>query len=245
MASVFLFVFLVLLYLLLLNSAEEELQYTKKCPPFRCGSLGDIHFPFANTTTPECGVFTVDCQFPNSTIQLEDDGRSYEVKSISQDNTIFINDKELGEDFKSNRCESLTNLTFPNSSFISFEIATPNQTFFKCKDTLDILAPKIFTKKSCNNHNIYYSNSSDSFPSSFSGCSIIQLPKNLSLLHGQLPDDDNLFGLLSGEFELGARVSDECYKCYSRGGQCKAGDNEKFYCDGAVLEKGIDLGVTQ
>ncbi|XP_059440747.1 LEAF RUST 10 DISEASE-RESISTANCE LOCUS RECEPTOR-LIKE PROTEIN KINASE-like 1.1 [Corylus avellana] len=252
MASVFLFVFFVLSYLLLLNSAEEAVKYTQKCPPFHCGLLGNIHFPFTSKSKPECGVFKVDCQDDHdkpSTIQLEDDGREYEVRSISLDNTIFINDTQLGEHFKSKKCESLTNLTSSSYSFISFEIAKLSQTFFKCKRTLNISPPTDFKNMSCNGYNIYYSNSSDSFPSSPSGCSIIQLPKKESPRNGPLPDDDNLFGLLSGDFELRVRVSDECTRCHNRGGQCKARDNGKFDCDGADKENhakqlAIGLGET-
>jgi hypothetical protein len=80
---------------------------------------------------------------------------------------------------------------------------------------------------SCNDHNIYYSNSSDSFPSSLSGCSIIQLPKNPS----PLPFTYNPFDPSTVEFTLQVRVSEECERCYNKGGECKPGDDGKFHCD--------------
>jgi hypothetical protein len=237
MASFFLFVFFLLLLFVLPLSAEEQSIYpqTQRCPPFHCSNLGPFRFPFTNKENPECGFITVNCGYPYATIQLEDGGRPYEVLSISQANTIRIKDIQLGEHFKSNICEPLTNLTFPSSSFFSIEIASPKKTFFKCNLPFHIHTPKNFKKKTCNGYKIYYSGLKDSIPSSLSGCSIIQLPKNLSIV--PWPDDYNLFGILSPEFELGVHISGECDRCYNRGGQCKASHNRKFYCDGA--EKGI------
>jgi hypothetical protein len=244
MASVFLFVFFALSNLQLLHSAEE-VRYTQKCLPFNCGHLGMIGFPFAKTESPECGVFTVDSGDQYSTIQREGGGRRYEVKNISQDNTIRIRDTELAEHLNFSRCESLTNLTFPNSSFISFEIATPNQTLFKCKCTLAISPPKYFYNMSCYDSNIYFTISNDSFPTSLSGCSIILLTMNPLLYQGALYySAEDLFSLLTAEFDLGVRISDECYRCYNRGGQRKPGDNGKLKCGGA--HKVIDLaGITR
>jgi hypothetical protein len=237
-----------LIYLLshfvMLLSAQEEMRYTQRCAPFRCGNLKTIGFPFANNTNPECGLLTVDCRDQNPTIQLENGGGPYEVLNISPDNTIIrIFDEQLSEYLKSNRCDHLTNLAFPNSSFISFEIATPKKTFFKCNRTPDISPPTNFKKMSFNDHNTYFSISSDNVPTSLSKCSIIQLPKNLILHHPPSPADDDLFRLLTPEFDLRVRVSEDCYKCYQREGQCKPDYNGKLYCDEA--EKGIDLGITQ
>jgi hypothetical protein len=152
MASVLLFVFFLLSHFVLLLPAQGKMIYTERCPPFRCGHLGDIHFPFTNETNPECGVLTVDCRDDqHPTIQLEDGGsRPHEVLNISQNNTmssIRIVDIEFSEQLKFVRCESLTNLTLTDFSFISFEIATPNQTFFKCNSAPDIPPPLQSLKK--------------------------------------------------------------------------------------------------
>jgi hypothetical protein len=245
MASVFLFVFFVLSHLLLLYSAETEVRYTKKCPLFFCLGVGSYGFPFTNITNPECGVSTVDCGYRYSMIQLQDGGRPYIVKHIYKNNTeystIVIRDTQFSTDLTSGRCESLTNFTFPSSSFIHFEIATPKQTLFKCKKDIMVNLSRLqnFESSSCYDYDIYYSNSSDSFPTSFSGCSIIQLPKNVS--YRPSPDGYesymDLFSLFTAEFDLVVRVSDECYSCHKIGGQCKAGDNGKFQCAGA--DKGM------
>ncbi|XP_059454770.1 LEAF RUST 10 DISEASE-RESISTANCE LOCUS RECEPTOR-LIKE PROTEIN KINASE-like 1.1 [Corylus avellana] len=271
MASVFLFVFFVLLNFLLLHSAEGEKTYTQKCPPFPCGRLGSIGFPFTKEENPECGVFTIECRDDAPPIfKLVEFGRQYEVLKIYPDNTtIRIRAEWLGELYPAApdwfECEFLHNLTFPSSSFISFEFS-PNQTFFKCNRTLNISRPTNFKKIRCIEHDVYYNGSSDSFPTSLSGCSIIQLPKNPKWS----PGEDELFQLVNAEFDLKQYVSDECYGCYTRGGhcepddkgilscnrgcngcregQCKRGHNGKLYCDDA--EKGnnktklaIGLGV--
>ncbi|XP_062145473.1 LEAF RUST 10 DISEASE-RESISTANCE LOCUS RECEPTOR-LIKE PROTEIN KINASE-like 1.1 isoform X2 [Alnus glutinosa] len=247
MASVFLFVFSLLSHFVLLLSAQDEMGDTQRCAPFRCGHLGEIHFPFTNNTNPECGVL-LDCREQNPTIVLE--GRPYEVRGISQkspDNTIIIHisDSHLSKYLESNTCESLTNLTFRSSpSFISFEIATPNQTFFKCHRPPDIPPPTNFKTKSCkDDYNIYYSNSSDSFPTSLPGCSIIQLPKNMSLDHPPSPGDDDLFRLLTPEFDLRVRVFWECYKCHERGVPCKPGHDGKLSCDEGGISKKMKLAI--
>jgi hypothetical protein len=241
MASVFLFVFFVFSQFVLLLLAEEEMGYTQRCPPFHCGHLGNIHFfPFANETNPECGVFTVDCWDPYSPIiQLEDRRKPYKVLNIFENNTIRVFDTQLWDHGSAKSCESFTNLTLPRTSFFSFEFATPNQTFFKCKNTLHISPPANFKNMSCNDHHIYYSNSSDSFPSSPSGCSIIQLPKNLN----PLPVPYDPFDLFTAEFTLRVHVSEDCKGCYNRGGECKPGDKGELDCLGA--EKGINIGITQ
>jgi hypothetical protein len=246
MASVLLFVFFLLSHFVLLLPAQGKMIYTERCPPFRCGHLGDIHFPFANKTNPECGVLTVDCGGPNPTIQLaanqqEDGERRYEVLNLSQNNTmssIRIVDVESGEQLKSDKCEFFTNLTLTNSSFISFEIATPNQTFFKCDRPPYTHPPTNFKEMSCNDYSNFHSRiSSDNLPTYFSGCSIV---------HPQSPGDDDMFNFLALEFDLGVRVSEDCYKCYRGGGQCKGkpNDNWELYCDGE-REKGIDLRITK
>jgi hypothetical protein len=242
MASLFLFVFFVLSHLLLLHSAQEEVEHTKNCPLLRCGDLRPLGFPFANKTNPECGVFTIECRDDGSlTIQLEEGRRPYHVLGISQDNTIRIKDEWLGEQHPASvECESLNNLTITSSSFVSFEFS-PYQTFFKCNRTLNISPPTNFKNISCNEHDIYYNGSSDSFPTSLSGCSIIQLPKNPN--QDRVAVDGHPFGLLAVEFNLKPNVSDACYQCYRRGGRCKPGDKGELDCLGA--EKGINIGITQ
>ena len=237
MDSVSLFVFFFLLRVVLLHSAEEEGIYPPNCPPFRCGKLGKIGFPFANHTSPECGLCILyDCGDPtNKTtpkIQLERNGtKLYDVEGISQADTIQIKDQQLQHVLDSNDCESLNNLTLPSSPFISFQI-TPNLTLFKCNRTLNIPHPIGFNSTNCSNYNIYYSLGNFTMPPT--QCPIIQLP-----LKWEEHRSNELFRLLSTDIFLQVRVSIDCRNCHVRGGQCQADKNGRFLCSKENKGKGI------
>jgi hypothetical protein len=247
MASVSLFVFFLVSHLVLLHSTVEGKGKHSNCLPFPCGKLGFIGFPFANITDPSCGIFTANCDVISPTIQLGRDGRSYEVKIISQSNaakdvkgqehlksnaTIRVKDQVFQEHLNLRRCDLLSNLSLPNNTYISFEITSPIQTLFKCKRTLNFTTPRNLKNRSCGDYIIYYSHSNNTTQSFPSQCSIIKLPKNESS-----PYDDDLFKLLTADFDLEVHVSDDCISCYRRGGQCSQ-HKGKFYCD--IAEKGID-----
>uniref|UniRef100_A0A7N2LRG2 Wall-associated receptor kinase galacturonan-binding domain-containing protein n=1 Tax=Quercus lobata TaxID=97700 RepID=A0A7N2LRG2_QUELO len=147
MASVFLFVFLFLSHLVSLYLAVGEEKYFPGCPPFFCGKVGKIRFPFANDTSPECGLLILhDCGDPHQMktpkIKLERDGTvlSYDVETISEANIIKIKDRELQSVLDSNSCESLKNWTLPSPSspFISFQRVQDKLTLFKCNRALNI-----------------------------------------------------------------------------------------------------------
>ena len=231
MASVSLFVFFVLSHLLLLHSAEEENSLYSNCSFFKCGKFGSIGFPFFNSKYPFCrgGLLGVNCDGTPPTIQLELGGKQYEVINISYTNTTqsttHIKDPLLLDFLKPQKCESITNLTFPSPPSISYEITSPNQTLFKCNRTLPITSPPNFKHVSClDNYNIYYSHSNHSSPTSFSECSIIQLPQR------EHPNNNELFSLLSDEINLEVHVSDACSSCHRRGGLCELDEKRTFYC---------------
>ncbi|KAJ4835942.1 hypothetical protein Tsubulata_045511, partial [Turnera subulata] len=70
-------------------------SHFRNCPPFYCGNLGEIKFPFPNSTRPEyCSPFVIDdCNKVHPNIQLEKAGRWYELENISQANTLLIVDR--------------------------------------------------------------------------------------------------------------------------------------------------------
>ena len=147
MASVFLFVFFFLSHLVLLYSVAAEGIYPPGCPPFVCGKVGKISFPFANDTSPECGLLILhDCGDPHQKktpkIKLERNGTllSYDVETISQANIIQFKDPQLQSVLDFNSCESLKNWTLPSPSspFIYFQRVSGNLTLFKCDRTLNI-----------------------------------------------------------------------------------------------------------
>ncbi|GMY18424.1 LEAF RUST 10 DISEASE-RESISTANCE LOCUS RECEPTOR-LIKE PROTEIN KINASE-like 2.4 [Fagus crenata] len=238
MASISLFVFFALSHLLLLHSAEEENSFYLNCSPFHCGKFSNISFPFFNSKYPSCGsLLAVNCDEALPTIQLELGGRQYELINIHNTNTTLstarIKDPSLLDSFNPRNCESLTNLTFPGSPpFISYEITSPNQTLFKCNRTSNSTSPENFKNISCGNNNIYYSHSSHSSPTSFSECSIIQLPRK------EHPDKDELFSPVSAEFDLKVHVSVACSSCHGSGGICDHDHEGKFECNYEYTDNG-------
>ncbi|KAM3691478.1 hypothetical protein ACB098_08G018100 [Castanea mollissima] len=228
MASVPLFVFFLLSQLVLLHSADGKWNH-QNCAPFHCGKFGSIGFPFANSTDSYCGLFPVDCDETTPMIQLGRDGRSYDVINISQSNTSYatirVRDQVLQEHLNLRRCQLLSALKFSNSNSISFEVTSPNQTLFKCKQTLNLTCPRNFKNTRCNDYNIYYSHSNHTSPSFPPECSIIQLPKS-----GTSPDDADLYALLTADFNLEVHLSRDCISCYNRGGRCKRHEEGIFHC---------------
>ena len=162
MASVSLFSFLS-------HSTVEGKGKHSNCFPFPCGNLSSIGFPFANITNPNCGIFTVNCDVMYPMIQLGRDGRSYDVKIISQSNatkdvkgqehlksnatiSIRVKDQVFQEHLNRHRCDLLSNLSLPNSTYISTEITSPIQTLFKCNHTLNFTTPRNLKNRSCGDY---------------------------------------------------------------------------------------------
>ena len=241
MASISLIVFFVLSHLLLLYSAEVENRNHPNCSPLQCGNVGIIRFPFrfSNSSDHTCGLVKVHCEETPPMIQLGWSGRPYELINISYTNTTQstrIRDLLLLETLNNRNCKTLTNLSFPSFPSISYEITSTKQTLFNCSHTLHIASPEKIKNMSCGDYNIYYSHSNHTPPSSFSECSIIQLPRK------EHPDKDELFSLLSAEFDLKVHVSHACSSCHARGASCGY-DTGKFYCNNA--EKGIESIVNR
>ncbi|KAK7841047.1 leaf rust 10 disease-resistance locus receptor-like protein kinase-like 1.1, partial [Quercus suber] len=205
--------------------------YPPGCPPFVCGKVGKIHFPFANDTSPDCGLLILhDCgdprQMKTPKIELERNGTLYDVETISQANSIQIKDPLLQSVLDSNSCESLKNWTLPSpiSPFISFQRVSGNLTLFKCDRALNITPPTGFDRTNCSIYDIYYSPHYNLTPSP-PKCPIIQLP-----LNSQNKGSNDLFRLLSAEIILEVRVTRDCRECYIKGGQCKTDNKGKYYC---------------
>ncbi|KAM3692972.1 hypothetical protein ACJW31_08G129600 [Castanea mollissima] len=237
MACVSLFVFFLLSRLLLLHSAEEVNRTLPNCSSFQCGKLGIIGFPFTDSSHPLCGLLPVKCDEMPPTIQLGWGRGPYEVINISYTNTTLITrikDLLLSDALNTQKCESVTNFTLPNSPFISFKLTTPSQTLFKCNRTLGIASPRNFTRRNCGDYSLYYSHLNDDSQSFPAQCSIIQLPRK------KHSDKDTLFSLLSAEFDLEVNVSEACSSCYGGGGHCELEQNGKFQCDIAKKVAPVD-----
>ena len=229
-------------------SAVGEEIYPPGCPPFVCGRVGKIAFPFTNDTSPECGLVILhNCGDPfhakTPNIKLGRNGTLlYDVETIFQANIIQIKDLQLQYVLDSNLCESLKNWTLPSPSspFISFQQASSNpqlQSVFKCDRTLNISPPIGFNRTNCSNYDIYYSLPRYNLTLTPPKCPIIQLP-----LNRQYKGND-LFRLLSAEILLEVHVTEDCRQCYMKGGQCKTDNKGKYYCSKGTKVMGI--GVMQ
>ncbi|KAL4611807.1 hypothetical protein ACB092_08G152200, partial [Castanea dentata] len=221
---------------------EEVNRTLPNCSPIQCGKLGIIGFPFTDSSHPHCGLLPVKCDEIPPTIQLGWSRGPYEVINISYTNTTLftrIKDLLLSDALNTQKCESVTNFTLPNSPFVSFKLTTPCQKLFKCNRTLNITSPRNFKYRSCGDYNLYYSHLNDDSPSFSSGeCSFIQLPRK------KYSDKDTLFSLVRAEFDLQVYVSDACSSCYGRGGLCELEQNVKFHC--AIADKAtssVGIGV--
>uniref|UniRef100_A0A5B6ZI06 Wall-associated receptor kinase galacturonan-binding domain-containing protein n=1 Tax=Davidia involucrata TaxID=16924 RepID=A0A5B6ZI06_DAVIN len=224
MALAYFLVFFVLSHLVvLLQSAEEQKIYNRSCPPFQCGKLGEIRYPFTNISQPECGSCMIDCS--KQKIKLGKGGHWYAVTNISQAKTIAIDDRDLKNLLQSHNCSVLNNLTCSNSTSISFKINPANITLYKCPRHPDLTpqTDKLFNGyynyTGCDDYNIYYSHHVDnhSTPQSLPHqCSVILLPISL-----RSPD---LFNLLTAQFSLELMVDS------SRGGQCQYDSKGNYHC---------------
>ncbi|CAL5419212.1 unnamed protein product [Camellia sinensis] len=247
-------IFLLSHLLLLLHSfsAQEDNKNQSTCPnSFDCKPFHHpLHFPFSNSTYPHCGSCTVTCDEPLSQIQLGNEGPWYDVVATEENlsgNIFQIHDQFLQTQLENKSCDVFKNLSIPNTSSISFTIYS-YLTFFKCDKSFHLVAPKdhFHNYTNCKDYNLYYkyphykdpdyqSSPPAPLPSS---CSVIQLPLNLSKTN---PNEDDLFNLLTHTYSLEFHVSEDCWRCYIRGGQCQ-NDNQKFHCaTNEVVTKGRKL----
>ncbi|XP_061989754.1 LEAF RUST 10 DISEASE-RESISTANCE LOCUS RECEPTOR-LIKE PROTEIN KINASE-like 1.1 isoform X1 [Rosa rugosa] len=233
MAPVALFMYSVLSHLLVLHYVEGM----KKCPSYYCNEMvGYIHFPFKNSShPPECGLYTVDCSNPSSPkIQLREGGYWHDFDSISQTNSVHINDKELVKPLPIDYCndEILDDLSLPSPSPLFDLLFTNNLTLFKCNTSLKPHADLTF---GClNAKHTYYTLYNKSTPSPPPPCSITQIP-TLSNQSTLLP--------LTTVFSLQVQVTRDCYQCYEkRKGRCLV-VNGKFKCSKGGKTLGLKLGL--
>ncbi|KAK2635234.1 hypothetical protein Ddye_030026 [Dipteronia dyeriana] len=218
---------------LLVSLSQSEQDPNPRCPPFHCGRLGYIGFPFSNRTHPECGLFVVDncTEQDGPKIQLVEKESSFYVQEIAQDNTLWLYDIKPS-------CKSFRNLTLPRSPFFTFNI-TFNLPLFNCPHT-HASVPKNFSLL-CNypTHSVIYDNRSI-----FHNWSNIIPPAQCSIIQHQATKTEknvvfnNIYTSGFG-FLLQVNVTRECYECHWRGGRCLDDSKGNFYCSKA--ETGTEI----
>ncbi|XP_044493468.1 LEAF RUST 10 DISEASE-RESISTANCE LOCUS RECEPTOR-LIKE PROTEIN KINASE-like 1.1 isoform X2 [Mangifera indica] len=241
---VFSVVFFVIFYLFLLCLAQDERKINPKCPPFSCGLLGEIGFPFSNRTHPECGLCIVDdCDKTFQKIQLWNHGPQFYVLSISQDNMVTLRDQEHPNQLDGHDCGSLKRLSIPISPFLSFEIPY-NQNVFQCPLTYN--KPKDFGW-ACNDskHLFLYYLPTAKLPDLLPQC--LHIPFSVNKTRQSV----EYVNLSTYAFALGVNVTKECLSCYKEGGQCQTDGEGKFNCSvtartgkgNLAMKLGLGLGV--
>ena len=235
MASVFILVLFFVSSLVILSSSTEEKKYCSSCPPFPCGHLGPVQFPFNNKTNPECGLFTVDCPDNNHPelipkIQLKGGGHWYQAYRISQADSVSICDTVPTFYGDSHPCESIRNFSLPGSSpMFSYDLEGTFLTLFNCSQSLGISKPIEFNRISCGDYEIYYNPQNQSFPFE-QQCSIIQFPLALPVPIPEEFSDPHLKECPVSKFTFEVKVSHDCSRCHSAGGKRWANSQNRFEC---------------
>ncbi|XVE75229.1 hypothetical protein DITRI_Ditri12bG0078900 [Diplodiscus trichospermus] len=245
MAAISFILVVVLSQFLLLHSVKGEdgnLRW-RDCPPFPCGNLGDIKFPYTQSDRPdrrECGPLLVDgCKNNTPKVQLEQGGRWYPLNSISQADIITIYDEALEKQLKNEDCQPLKNLSFPNLPYVTFEMFR-YLNVCKCESDLNTSLAKDFSYTVCKNYSIYYTqpegmqeprdiNRNDRLLS-LCNCPIIQLPLTSAPPNKTSQPDNHLLKLLTPYVSLKVRPFFHCWKCHLRGGKCLRAKKQGFHC---------------
>nr|GMD65935.1 LEAF RUST 10 DISEASE-RESISTANCE LOCUS RECEPTOR-LIKE PROTEIN KINASE-like 1.1 [Ipomoea batatas] len=194
------------------------------CPTeFSCGSLGTMKYPFSsNISRPECGLLRLECDaVPLPRIRV---GRKYYYVYGKLGDYIRLYDPELEQIVLNRpRCNSFdTNVSFPNSPWVSFVIPH-NFTVFKCPNTPNLTQQmnrfgyRNHTK--CRDFSLFYRPPGEGDP----------LP-NLPNHHGFPPkcspillpfekeySTDDLFDIISVTFVLEWLLSEDCSNCQKQG----------------------------
>lgn len=211
--------------LLLFSSAQEGKRLNPRCPPFSCGFLGNIGFPFSNRTHPECGLLVVDnCTENVQKIRLGKDGRWFSITGISQDNMVELYDRPREAYAKYCRRDiSLKKLSLPISPFLSLNVPY-NQSLYECPHNLKVPGNFSFACKNSQHSYIYYSYPVKNLPPSPSQCTPMNFQVNKTRTSVEYSD------LFMGQFALEVNVTYECYDCFWAGGQCQTDNKGKFNC---------------
>ncbi|KAI4357777.1 hypothetical protein L6164_001703 [Bauhinia variegata] len=181
--------------------------------------------------------------FTRKTVQLEKNGRCFDVKNIIQTQNEYnftkIVDEDLNQSLAFRTCDAFKrNFTLPhNTPLVSFHMESI--TLFRCNRNLNLGFPKRYFNHSCGDYDVYCAPptpNDDNNRSSLIGCSVLHFPKHF-------PDGEDIFTLVSGNIYLQVRLSDNCSKCYrKRGGLCQLDSNKNFHCNKACVPKSCGDG---
>ncbi|KAL2485091.1 Protein kinase superfamily protein [Abeliophyllum distichum] len=214
-----------------------------KCPKsFPCGIFGNLEFPLANYSQPECGLFTVECNaVPHPKVHLDTQwfSPSYQILSNISSSSVRIRNPILEDLLKSKSCSLFLNFSIPHTPSISYQFF-PNITLLKCPKNMNVdeemhyFLDRTRRYEDCDfDFDIYYAANSNenlllSLPLSLPNvCSVLHLPLKLP----PTSDSAELFERLGAEYHLQWILSDDCINCHRKGGQCTSTGNNEFRCE--------------
>ncbi|KAK9091768.1 hypothetical protein Sjap_024945 [Stephania japonica] len=205
----------------------------------RCGHIEEQFMCFCrdHNHTISCDVH--DCTTTTTThvvlnprVQFLNSDRWYHIESLNYSgNEIVIHDQYLQEQLDSNTCNSLDNITIPESSALKF--TTPIAPFYRCKcnesksfddHSSEFTAP-IYNYSGCDDsYDLYFSKdpaAGESLPSLpetlIDLCSTFWLPR----IPGWDPTKKGLASLFTACFYLRWEILPVCQNCRNKlGGQC-------------------------
>ncbi|KAF7808854.1 LEAF RUST 10 DISEASE-RESISTANCE LOCUS RECEPTOR-LIKE PROTEIN KINASE-like 1.1 isoform X3 [Senna tora] len=224
--------FLLLFYSLLLLAAANENNSSEieNCPnSFACGDFGDVHFPFSNTMSHECGLPIMNCNDLEAVREVQlGNQKWFQIENIYQQedrSQINILDHDLQNLLSSKNCSAFFyKLTMPSlSPMMSFNILD-TITIFRCIHNSTVPLPQNYSKyTNCSEYDIYFDplRTDDVIPSSLSACSTIQLP-----FKTQSPDPistvSDPYTFLTAQMHIEVELSKTCHDCYyKREGWCR------------------------
>ncbi|XP_028757872.1 LEAF RUST 10 DISEASE-RESISTANCE LOCUS RECEPTOR-LIKE PROTEIN KINASE-like 1.1 [Neltuma alba] len=207
------------------------------CPPApsRCGSLGDIYFPFFdNTTGSFCGLLPISgCHDPRQPKMIQLGKEWFHVKQIppkDDQRGIMVLVSKFREQWRSNPCS-----VFPEESpLLSFSFLN-GTSLLKCKHPLDHEEPFDYElDQKCDEYHIYHPPEQDSqWPGPSKECSRVQLPFEPPSPGSSVFD----------EIYIQVNVSLSCFGCISRGGQCLPDGKCSVHEHKKIDSKSITIGV--
>ncbi|MCE3216601.1 hypothetical protein HAX54_007100, partial [Datura stramonium] len=219
----------------------NQTQNSRSCPnEFKCGSLGNVKFPFSVSSQPDCGLYTIDCDAtPDPRIHLGENDYSILEQRPFEDGFRVL-DRRLQDLLPKNSCHTFDrSILLPRSPSISFRIVEPNITFFRCnnRSTNDHYFRDYLNYNKCSGFSIYYKilnrtqeGSSDTPERDIpDNCSLIQLP----ITWRSRSRNISLFDRLTANYTIQWILSEDCSKCYYQGGRCLTNSNNKSLCSTA------------
>ncbi|XP_016474334.1 rust resistance kinase Lr10-like isoform X1 [Nicotiana tabacum] len=241
-------------FILICYLVQTKGRSDSSCPKsFSCGNLTDLSFPFTLSTQSDCGFLSISgCDAkPFPRIQLLPGGDWYYALGKPYNYTVWLRDTKLEATLRQHECQVFDeNFSLTNSPYISFNILNLHN-FFKCNkssnNTLNVTLKRKdhFTGyemyDGCDAFSIYYKLHGDdddddddrdiSAGNLTAACSLVRLPIV------SVSNNGNVFTMLSPEFQVEWKLSDECYGCHYSGGQCQTDITNKFLCHTDVSNK--------